>query len=131
MYRRALDGYEKAWGPDHTSTLNTVNNLGALYADQGKHGEAEKMYRRALDGYEKAWGPDHPSTLRTINNLRLLNASRGGHMKVEEIHSRALDRSDGAHDTNQHSQSPPSIRKAILNKLKADMRRRKRGFAGQ
>jgi len=131
MYRRALDGKEKARGPDHTSTLNTVNNLGALYADQGKHGEAEKMYRRALDGYEKAWGPDHPSTLRTINNLRLLNASRGGHMKVEEIHSRALDRSDGAHDTNQHSQSPPSIRKAILNKLKADMRRRKRGFAGQ
>ncbi|KAL9122459.1 MAG: hypothetical protein Q9187_000988 [Circinaria calcarea] len=87
MYRRALDGYEKAWGPDHTSTLNTVNNLGLLYADQGKHSEAEKMYRRALDGYEKAWGPDHPSTLRTIDNLRLLNADRSGHIKVKEIHS--------------------------------------------
>ncbi|KAL2042340.1 hypothetical protein N7G274_004829 [Stereocaulon virgatum] len=36
MYRRALDGKEKAWGLDHTSTLtgNTVNNLGLLYADQ-------------------------------------------------------------------------------------------------
>ena len=30
MYVRALDGYEKAWGPDHTSTLATVNNLGNL-----------------------------------------------------------------------------------------------------
>jgi tetratricopeptide (TPR) repeat protein len=36
MYQRALAGYEKALGPDHTSTLNTVNNLGVLYRDQGK-----------------------------------------------------------------------------------------------
>jgi tetratricopeptide (TPR) repeat protein len=26
MYQRALDGYEKAWGPDHTSTLTTKSN---------------------------------------------------------------------------------------------------------
>ncbi|SLM37995.1 kinesin light chain 1, partial [Lasallia pustulata] len=56
MYRRALEGYEKAWGPEHTSTLRTVNNLGRLYADQGKMAEAEAMYRRALEGKEKAWG---------------------------------------------------------------------------
>lgn len=47
MCRRALDGYEKAWGPEHTSTLNTVNNLGVLYADQGKMAEAEAIFRRA------------------------------------------------------------------------------------
>src|SRR5436305_13708416 len=28
MYQQALQGDEKAWGPEHTSTLNTVNNLG-------------------------------------------------------------------------------------------------------
>jgi tetratricopeptide (TPR) repeat protein len=44
MFQRALQGYEKAWGPDHTETLNTVNNLGNLYSDQGKLVEAEKMY---------------------------------------------------------------------------------------
>jgi len=26
-----LTGYEKALGPDHTSTLKLVNNLGLLY----------------------------------------------------------------------------------------------------
>jgi hypothetical protein len=31
MYQRALQGYEKAWGPEHTSTLATVNNLASLY----------------------------------------------------------------------------------------------------
>ena len=50
MYERALAGYEKALGPDHTSTLRTVHNLGILYADQGKLGEAERMHQRALVG---------------------------------------------------------------------------------
>lgn len=48
MYQRALAGYEKALGPEHTSTLRTVNNLGLLYRDQGKRAEAEAMYQRTL-----------------------------------------------------------------------------------
>ena len=70
MYLRALTGYEKARGPNHTSTLNTVNNLGLLYADQGKMNEAEEMYLRALTGYEKARGPDHTSTLNIVKKSR-------------------------------------------------------------
>ena len=31
------------------NALNTINNLGVLYADQGKHAEAEEMYQRALE----------------------------------------------------------------------------------
>jgi tetratricopeptide (TPR) repeat protein len=54
MYIWALWGKEEALRPDHTSTLNTVNNLGLLYADQGKLAEAEKMYIRALWGYKDA-----------------------------------------------------------------------------
>jgi hypothetical protein len=38
MYMLALAGYEKALGPDHTSTLSTVHNLGLLYGNQGKTG---------------------------------------------------------------------------------------------
>jgi hypothetical protein len=43
MYQRALAGCERALGPDHTSTLNTVHSLGNLYADQGKLGESEQL----------------------------------------------------------------------------------------
>jgi hypothetical protein len=39
MYLRSLQGYEKALGAEHTWTLSTVHNLGALYADQGKTAE--------------------------------------------------------------------------------------------
>ncbi|KAH7130886.1 hypothetical protein EDB81DRAFT_905517, partial [Dactylonectria macrodidyma] len=36
MYGRALEDREKALGPNHTSTLDTVNNLGNLCLRQGR-----------------------------------------------------------------------------------------------
>jgi tetratricopeptide (TPR) repeat protein len=80
MYYQALAGYEKALGPGHTSTLNTVNNLGLLYSNQGKLAEAEQMYLRALAGYEKALGPGHTSTFNTVNNLGLLLSTAMPHL---------------------------------------------------
>jgi Flp pilus assembly protein TadD len=47
MFNRAVAGYEKALGPDHTSTLDTVNNLGILYWNQGRLVDAETMFDRA------------------------------------------------------------------------------------
>ena len=101
-------------GIGYSGSNDSFHNLGDLYADQGKMDEAEKMYQRALQGYEKAWGPEHTSTLRTLNNLKLLKASR------------SEDQSDEAHDSKQHLQSPPSTARAVLHRLKAGMRRRKR-----
>src|SRR2546423_11176554 len=60
---------EKMWGAEHTSTLNTVNNLGNLYKDQGKMVEAEAMYLRALQGYENALGAEHTMTRHTVHDL--------------------------------------------------------------
>ncbi|KAK7193587.1 NB-ARC and TPR domain protein [Paraphaeosphaeria sporulosa] len=90
MYQRALQGYEKVWGPEHTSTLNTVNNLGTLYADLGRLDEAGKMYQRALQGYEKAWGPEHTSTLDTVHNLGSLNWKLERLDEAEKMYQRAL-----------------------------------------
>jgi hypothetical protein len=50
MYLRALGGKEKALGPDHTSTLDTVRNLGKLHADQGKREQARTMFQRGMLG---------------------------------------------------------------------------------
>ncbi|KAN0072345.1 hypothetical protein V8E54_009274 [Elaphomyces granulatus] len=90
MYQRALQGMEKALGPDHTSTLDTVHNLGILYKSQGKLDEAEKMYQRALQGYEKALGPDHTSTLETVNNLGNLYANQGKLDEAKKMYQWAL-----------------------------------------
>ena len=76
MFLRALTGYEKAWGPEHTSTLPTIKNLGNLYSDQNKMKEAEDMYLRALAGWEKAWGPECKQALETRYNLGFLYKER-------------------------------------------------------
>ena len=73
MYQQALAGKEKALGPNHTSTLDTVNNLGVLYRDQGKLAQAEQMYRRALMGFQKSLGLEHPSTVLVMNNMKKLD----------------------------------------------------------
>ncbi|KFA81553.1 hypothetical protein S40288_11637 [Stachybotrys chartarum IBT 40288] len=73
MYNRALQGKVKAWGPEHTSMLSIVNNLGLLYADQGRLKKAEDMYNRALQGYGKALRvpmvDTYPPALNTMENL--------------------------------------------------------------
>ncbi|KAL8980508.1 MAG: hypothetical protein Q9177_005861 [Variospora cf. flavescens] len=91
MYMRALKGYEKAWGMEHSLTLGTVNNLGLLYVDQGKMAESEAMYMRALKGKEKAWGAEHISTLDTVNNLAILYQEQGKIAKAEAMYMRALN----------------------------------------
>ncbi|KAJ5389767.1 uncharacterized protein N7496_000835 [Penicillium cataractarum] len=90
MYHRALAGKEKALGPDHSSTLSTVNSLGNLYSNQGKLREAEEMYQRALEGWEKALVPDNTSTLNTVNNLGSLYSDQGKLQEAEEMYHRAL-----------------------------------------
>jgi hypothetical protein len=44
MYQCALKGKEKVLGPDHTSTLDTVHNLGVIYTRQSKLKKADEMY---------------------------------------------------------------------------------------
>ena len=94
MFQRALQGKEKAWGPDHTSTLATVNNLGLLYKSQGKLDEAEKMYQRALQGYEKALGADNVTTyipaLNTIWAFGSLFEYKADLGKARIMYSKAL-----------------------------------------
>jgi hypothetical protein len=125
MYNRALAGKEKAWGPEHTSTLDTVNNLGILYADQGRHKDAEMMYNRALAGFEKAWGPEHTSTLNTVNNLGLLYKSRPSQRCGDDVQPCAgrLKRRHGDLSTRPHS--TPSTTWASSTKVKAVTRMRR------
>jgi tetratricopeptide (TPR) repeat protein len=94
---RALAGKEEALGLDHTSTLDTINNLGNLYLDQGKLEAAEQIYLLALAGYEKALSPDHTSTLDTVNNIGVLYCDQGKLDAAEQMFERAKGKKIKAH----------------------------------
>jgi tetratricopeptide (TPR) repeat protein len=90
LYLRALRGKKEVPGAEHTSTMNTVDNLGNLYFDQGKIEEAEKMYSRALRGKEEAWGSKHTSTLDTVYNLVHLYRYLGEAVPAKKMYKRAV-----------------------------------------
>ena len=48
LAEQVLAARERVLGPEHPSTLSSVNNLAALYDAQGRYGEAEPLFRRAL-----------------------------------------------------------------------------------
>ena len=62
----ALSLAEKRLGPDHPSTLISVNNLGFLYQAQGSCREAEPLYRRAQSHTERLrsqFAPQQPKSV--------------------------------------------------------------------
>lgn len=77
LRQRALRAKEKAWGMDHPTTLDTVADLGRLYAAHGNVVEAEKMYSRALSGCETIHGKVHPTTQAVVQMLEDVRARLG------------------------------------------------------
>ena len=70
MYQRALDGNEKAWGPEHTSILRTVSNLRFLKASQSKHIGVEKMNPQQLDVEDEVQGTDEHPLSSSSNKIK-------------------------------------------------------------
>ena len=58
MHERALKLSERVLGPEHPSTLNSMDNLASVLRSQGKYGPAEEMHRRMLELSEKMLGPE-------------------------------------------------------------------------
>ncbi len=48
LYKRAIQGFERAQGPDGLDTLGTLNNLPLLYWKQGSNAEPEPLFKRAV-----------------------------------------------------------------------------------
>ena len=90
MYQQALQAKEKALGAEHTSTLETVGNLGILYWQQGKLAEVETMFQRALQGFKEALSAEHKSTLEAVGKLGIIYSDQGKVAEARIMFSKAL-----------------------------------------
>ena len=91
LYRRALAAREKTLGPEHPSTLRSVNNLGLILKHKGDYDAAEILLRRALEGQEKTHGSENPHTLTCISNLGNFLRDKGDYDAAEILCLRALE----------------------------------------
>ena len=91
-YRKLADVSPEAYLPDVAMTLN---NLGILHKNTGKHGDAEKEYGEALEIRRKLAesSPEAylPDVAKTLNNLGNLHSDTGKHGKAEKEYGEALE----------------------------------------
>ena len=90
LYQRSLAIREKALGPEHPDTAQSLNNLAGLYYSQGKYAEAEPLHKRSLAIREKALGPEHSDTAQSLNDLALLYDLQGKYAEAEPLYKRSL-----------------------------------------
>jgi tetratricopeptide (TPR) repeat protein len=96
LYRRALEGREKALGAEHSVTLMSVQDLGSFLSVKGAHvkgdqDEAESLCRRAMEAQERILGPEHPDTLSSVNSLGMILSWKNEREEAEALHRRALE----------------------------------------
>jgi tetratricopeptide (TPR) repeat protein len=72
LLQRALVIRERVLEAEDPLIANGLNNLAALYDDQGKYEDAEPLYQRAIAINERALGSNHPNTILFRNNYAYL-----------------------------------------------------------
>ena len=77
-------------GPDHPSTLTSMNNLALVLRGQGKYEQAEEMHRQVLRLMETVLGKQHPDTLTSMNNLAYLLSNRKRFSEADALYQTAL-----------------------------------------
>jgi tetratricopeptide (TPR) repeat protein len=100
---RALEIREKALGPDHVETAQSLNNVALVYRNQGRYKESEPLHQRALRIREESLSPDHPGIAESLNNLALVYRYQGRYPEAEPLCLRALaiwDKAPGSNDSN-------------------------------
>lgn len=87
---RSLELRNKSVGPEHPSTAESLNNLGALYEVLGDYPAAKGYYVRALKIKERVLGRKNPSTALGLNNLGALFERMGDYAAAKSYYAQAL-----------------------------------------
>jgi CHAT domain-containing protein len=82
---------EKVLGPEHPDVATSLNNLAALYEDQGKYSEAEPLLKRALQIRERALGPNNLYFAQSLMNLANLYRYAGRQADAERLYKQSLE----------------------------------------
>jgi len=88
---RALDTRRRVLGPEHRSTLRSMDELAALYHNRGRYDEAEAAYRGTLEAQKRVLGKNHPDTLASMSRLASVLRSRGRYAEAETLQRETLE----------------------------------------
>lgn len=84
LYMRALDIFERLFGPENCKVGQALNNMGYYLHNAGDYDAARPLLERAVNVWTACLGRDHPDTLSAISDLALLKEGPGGKRGHEE-----------------------------------------------
>jgi tetratricopeptide (TPR) repeat protein len=90
LLQEALRIRQKVLGSEHPDTVQSLNNLAALYREMGEYAKAEPLHQEALRIPQKVLGSENPYTVRSLNNLAALYREMGEYAKAEPLYQKAL-----------------------------------------
>ncbi len=90
LAEETLEFAEKAFGLDHPSVAESLNNLALIYYTQGKEVEATILEESSAQPQEKMLTPESFETSEYVNEAVLLNLARRKYSLAESLFRRAL-----------------------------------------
>jgi serine/threonine protein kinase/tetratricopeptide (TPR) repeat protein len=96
-YDKALATHQEAlrlrkafFGDENARVADSLNDLGAVFLDQGKLAETEKLFRQALAMRRNVLTNGHPDIATSLNNLGAVLFNEGKLDESERLHREAL-----------------------------------------
>jgi serine/threonine protein kinase/Tfp pilus assembly protein PilF len=90
LLERALISGRAAFGPEHPSVAQTLNDLGALAAEKGDYKTAVVSLESALRTRRQIYGPVHTNVANTLAELGRVYQDHGLNARAEPLHREAL-----------------------------------------
>jgi len=90
LLERALTSGRAAFGPEHASVAQTLNDLGALAAEKGDYKAATAILESALSMRRTIYGPEHRNVADTLAELGRIYQDQGFNARAETLHREAL-----------------------------------------
>ena len=92
LYRRAVNGFETARGPDHQETLACKVRLARLLKDRcNKLEDAQQLFQEIHVSRQKLLGDGHPETLDTLDDLADLFERKNDLVRAQEVYRQAIN----------------------------------------
>ncbi len=92
LLSKARTTFTDQLGPDHSDTLQSMNQLAWGYQDAGKLDLALPLFKETLERRKATLGPDHKDTLQSMNNLALDYQEAGKLDLALPLHEETLER---------------------------------------
>ena len=91
IHREILDIKKKFYPDNHSSIIDTLNNIGKVYSNSGDYNKAKEFFDEALEIGRKSLSENHESIADTSYNLGSAYDDLGDEDKAKELYEEALE----------------------------------------